>query len=320
MKIKGLLLAIILGLGIPWGLYSIVYNRLEKSNTIQATEMSAAEDITMQDDASTLLPVILPDGTLRQMDLEEYIICAVMGEMPADFESEALKAQAVVARTYALRMHTLSEKHESGALCTDSGCCQAFCSTQDYIAKGNTETAVEKIKNAVRQTENQVLTYNGELIEATYFSCSGGKTEEALAVWGQDVPYLRSVTSPGEEGAPHYVDTVSFTVSELEERLGIPLTGDWLGDVTYTEGGGVDTIQIGAESFRGTQLRSLLSLRSTAFVMTAVADRVIITTKGYGHRVGMSQYGADAMAVKGHSYVEILEYYYPGAKMETWIG
>ena len=166
-----------------------------------------------------------------------------------------------------------------------------------------------------------MLTYQGKLIEATYFSCSGGRTEDALAVWGEDVPYLQSVESPGEEGAAHYVDTVSFTASEFCEKIGKELPGipaEWIGTIRYTAGGGVETIYIGDEPYSGTQLRSMLNLRSTAFLITAAGDTVTITTKGYGHRVGMSQYGADAMAVQGCSYEEILAHYYPGTKLQQW--
>jgi stage II sporulation protein D len=161
-----------------------------------------------------------------------------------------------------------------------------------------------------------VLTYEGSLIEATYFSCSGGSTEDAAAVWGTDFSYLRAVDSPGEEHAAHYTDTVSFTVDELEQRLGVALAGEWIGRVSYTAGGGVDTILIGGKCFTGKEIRTILGLRSTVFEMEVSGETVAITTRGFGHRVGMSQYGADAMAVSGSSYEEILAHYYPGTTIE----
>ncbi len=249
--------------------------------------------------------------------LEEYLVGVVLGEMPADFEAEALKAQAVVARTYTLRANTVYSKHGDGSVCMDSGCCQAYLSPADYLSRGGTQENLDKIQSAVAATAGQVLTYEGVLIEATYFSCSGGSTEDAVAVWGTDYPYLQSVSSPGEEYAAHYTDTVSFTPQELENVLGIELTGSpsqWFGSVTYTEGGGVDTMVIGGKAFRGTELRKLLGLRSTAFTVS-VGDNIIITTRGFGHRVGMSQYGADAMAAGGSSYAEILAHYYQGTKL-----
>jgi stage II sporulation protein D len=178
---------------------------------------------------------------------------------------------------------------------------------------------VDKAREAVEATSGLVLTYEGTLIEATYFSCSGGITEDAVAVWGTDFPYLRSVESPGEESAAHYTDTVRYTKSELEEKLGIPLTGDpksWFSSFQYTAGGGVDTVKVGGILCAGTFLRSKLSLRSTAFTLSADDDGITITTRGFGHRVGMSQYGADVMAVNGSTFEEILAHYYPGATLE----
>jgi stage II sporulation protein D len=137
-----------------------------------------------------------------------------------------------------------------------------------------------------------------------------------VAVWGADFPYLRAVESPGEENAAHYTDTVSFTVGELEDRLGVKLQGNWLGDIRYTQGGGVDTVVMGGKTFTGKTLRTVLGLRSTAFDLEISGDRVTITTRGFGHRVGMSQYGADAMAAAGHSFDEILAHYYPGTTLE----
>ena len=190
------------------------------------------------------------------------------------------------------------------------------------MADGGTEEAVEKIWRAVSETAGQVLAYEGELIEATYYSCSGGRTEDAVAVWEKEVPYLQAVDSPGEEQATHFTDTVTYTQEEFANALGLPLAGPaatWFGEVTYTDGGGVASMVIGTEQFTGVELRKALGLRSTAFRMTAAADHIIITTKGFGHRVGMSQYGADAMAVAGNDYTEILAHYYPGTLLMNWI-
>ena len=177
---------------------------------------------------------------------------------------------------------------------------------------------LDKVKAAVSATTGQVVTYKNQLIEATYFSCSGGRTEDAVAVWGTDVPYLQAVDSPGEEKATHYADTVHFTGTEFARLLGLQLKGNpttWLGAVTYTDGGGVATMTIGGTVFKGTELRQKLGLSSTAFSLEVVADVVKIVTKGFGHRVGMSQYGAEAMAVGGSSYQEILAYDYPGTRL-----
>ena len=142
-----------------------------------------------------------------------------------------------------------------------------------------------------------------------------------MAVWGTDVPYLRSVASPGEENAAHYTDTVTFSPADFASKLGITLSGeasDWFGNVTYTAGGGVAAMEIGGQAFTGTELRKLLNLRSTAFDMTAVDGTIMVVTRGFGHRVGMSQYGADAMAKTGSNYKEILSYYYQGTQLEQY--
>ena len=163
-----------------------------------------------------------------------------------------------------------------------------------------------------------VLTYEGALIEATYFSCSGGMTEDAVAVWGTDVPYLQSVPSPGEENASHYTDAVTYKMDAFFSKLGLAVPDtktQWVTDIVYTKGGGVASVTICGTAFTGTQLRKLLGLRSTAFSIEISDDTITIKTRGYGHRVGMSQYGADAMATTGSAYPEILSYYYQGTEL-----
>ena len=317
---KEISFCILLGVFVP---FMIVGVALEKQN-IESRSMGVipTEETRKETDERTYIHVIMQDGTQVLMELEEYIIGVLLQEMPADFELEAKKAQTVVARTYTLRHTTRSTKHAQGAICTSPSCCQAYISPADFLNAGGTQTAVDQAADAVKQTAGKVLLYEGALIEATYFSCSGGRTEDAAAVWGQDVPYLRAVDSPGEEGADHYMDTVIFTASDFADAMGIPLSGPvetWFGPVSYTEGGGVETMVIGGLSYSGTQLRQKLGLRSTSFEITAELDTIQITTRGYGHRVGMSQYGADAMAVLGSDYPAILEHYYPGTELTDWI-
>ena len=262
-----------------------------------------------------MLRVRTRDGENLDMALEEYLVGVVLAEMPADFEPEALKAQAVVARTYT-RKRMQGDKHGDAALCMDSGCCQGWRSAEEYTQAGGKN--LEKVRRAVADTAGLVLCYEDELIDATYFSCSGGSTEDAVAVWGREVPYLQAVESPGEEEAPRFSDRVTFTAREFAEKLGLSPSGDpktWLGAVTHTAGRGVETMVIRGKEFSGTQLRSLLGLRSTAFQMTVEDGAVTITTRGFGHRVGMSQYGAQAMARSGSSFEEILTHYYRGTQL-----
>ena len=253
-----------------------------------------------------------------KVSLEDYVLGVVLGEMPASFEEEALKAQAVATRTYTLRKIMKQDKHSDADVCTDASCCQAYFRKNDYLATRGTAEDFGKIEAAVKDTKSQVLYYHGELIEATYFSCSGGMTEDAVAVWGSDVPYLASVASPGEDSAKHFATVTTYTKDDFFHRLGLSarhLTADDI-TFTYTSGGGVMQMQLFGASYTGTRVRELLKLPSTAFSVSIVGDNVIINSKGYGHRVGMSQYGADAMALNGSTYDEILSHYYGGTTLE----
>ena len=317
---KEMLLAALMGLVMPAAVLGIAASTNTPDTVLEITTgipTEATESVT--ESLPITVPILAGDGIV-QMELDTYLTGVVLGEMPASFEVEALKAQAVVARTYTMRAYHRGGRHDGAAVCTDPACCQSYISPTDYLAAGGTQESVDRISAAVRATSGQVLTYEGQLIEATYFSCSGGVTEDAAAVWGAEYPYLKSVSSPGEENAAHYSDTVTFSAAEFEAALGRDLSGtpaSWFGLTTYTTGGGVASMEIGGKSYQGTQLRSLLGLRSTAFMVSADLNSVTITTRGFGHRVGMSQYGADAMAVLGSSYAEILAHYYQGTSLDT---
>ena len=256
--------------------------------------------------------VCLTDGT--ELALDAYLQRVLLGEMPISFEKEALKAQAVAARTYTAK--AMAGGKHGGKLCTDSTCCQAFCDAAAFVSFTPEER--EKAADAVRETDALVLTYDGALIEATFFSCSGGRTEDAVAVWGTDYPYLRSVESPGEEAAKYDTDSRLVSKRELETALEITLSDNaasWAGAVQLTSGGGVETIELGGKRFLGVYLRKALGLRSTAFTVTPEGDALRFDTRGYGHRVGLSQYGANAMAADGADFREILRHYYPGTAL-----
>lgn len=315
---KELLLAAFLGLVLPWILVNTVLS-MERSPT------AASEPAQIWETERQTVPHSAMTMTLRQekgsteMDMDTYLTGVLLAELPASFEMEAKKAQAVAARTFAWKAAVTGGKHGDGSVCGNASCCQAYISPEAYTARGGSEEAVEQARLAASGTSGYVLTYKGELIEATYFSCSGGSTEDAVAVWGADFPYLRAVESPGEENATHFTDTVYFTVEELNQALGVTLNGTpdtWFGFATYTAGGGVNTLRIGGKDYKGTELRTRLGLRSTAFTVTPDANGVTISTRGFGHRVGMSQYGAEAMAVSGKDYRQILAYYYAGTELE----
>ncbi len=317
---KILLAALVLGIVIPSIIFALPIKRApqDQQPTQTTTEQLQILETTISQDSSNAIPILTDGGTVTYLLLNDYVTGVVLKEMPASFESEALKAQAVVARTYALKQFASAAKHPGCAACTDPNCCQGYWDPAQYLASGGSKEALDKIRDAVAATEENVLLYDGKPIDATYFSCSGGKTEDACAVWGADVPYLQSVESPGEEKAEHYTDTVTFTAAEFKSLLGAQCEGlaeSWIGKISYTDGGGVESIEIGDEVFSGVTVRQRLGLRSTAFAITALGGTVTVTTKGFGHRVGMSQYGADAMAVSGSNYTQILAHYYPGTEL-----
>lgn len=316
---KDILAALMMGMLMPGVLLNLTVLGLRQDNPIADIQITIPEETEIQKQS---LPVLQrrEDGVTEQGNMEEYLLGVVLAEMPATFQIEALKAQSVAARTFARKAWETGGKHEDGSICWNSGCCQAYIVPEEYLTRGGTEENLNKVRSAVSATAGECLQYEGEFIEATYFSCSGGSTEDAIAVWGTEYPYLQAVESPGEEGARWYTDTVMFSRDQFGEKLGIQLEeepGRWFGEVTYTEGGGVQSMVIGGERYAGTQLRSLLGLRSTAFKIDTWEDNILITTRGYGHRVGMSQYGAEAMALKGSTYREILAHYYPGTELIT---
>ena len=316
---KELLIAALMGLFLPGVILNVAEMLMGNRREPEIGEISLQTQPTMEHQGQRLTVLLRQrDGTTQEMDMDSYLTGVVLAEMPASFAREAKKAQAVVARTFALKAAVTGGKHGDGSVCTESVCCQAYIPPEDY---GGPAEAVDQARSAAEETSGQVLTYGEVLIEATYFSCSGGSTEDAVAVWGRDFPYLRATDSPGEEKAVHYTDTVYFTEKEFQNALGISLPGTpdgWFGFTTYTSGGGVNTIRIGGRDYKGTELRKLLGLKSTAFTVSADPKGVTITTRGYGHRVGMSQYGADAMAEGGSSYEQILSYYYQGTSLVAW--
>lgn len=262
---------------------------------------------------------------VENLDLNTYLTGVLLAEMPMSFEIEALKAQAVAARTFTLRQFQ-GGKHESADICDQSECCQAWIGQEGLSDKlGDCwKNYWERATHAVEATADLVMTYEGELINAVYFSCSGGATEDAVAVWGGAVPYLVSVESPGEENASKYQTEVSVTREAfcriiLQAQPLADLSGPmehWVGSVERSKGGGVAEMVIGGVTFTGTELRTLFGLNATNFTLQPENGEMVFEVFGYGHRVGMSQYGANAMAQGGKSFREILAHYYQGVKIE----
>lgn len=269
-------------------------------------------------------------GKTEVMDLEEYIKGVVAAEMPADFSLEALKAQAVAARTFAYgrlsgAYASKSGVHDGVDICTDSTHCQAWTDKASALKKWSVLFASRnwnKISKAVDDTTGLIVVYQGSVANTLFHASSAGRTENVEDVWpGGSVPYLRSVPSEGDEVSKGYVTTVYLKAGDMVRKLenAYPdekFNEDMIKDMEvleHTEGGRVKKVKIGHITLKGTEFRTLFNLRSAAFTFEPVKDgRIRITTTGFGHGVGMSQWGADSLAKKGGTFREILLHYYTG--------
>lgn len=284
-------------------------------------------DIRFEIESSEYVDVYKKDG-IENMNLEEYLVSVVAAEMPASFELEALKAQAVAARTYTsyIKNHGGCSSHPEADICTNSGCCQAYI-TADRMQKnwgGNFDSYFNKIKTAVSETRGQRIYYDGKEIQAFYHACSGGRTEDCANVYSESLPYLQSVESGGEEGYSHFYGTVSVSPQEFVNAMkeyspsinidAKSLSSD-IGEIKRFESGRVESIKIGNEYFTGREIRGIFKLNSADFTVN-VEGEIIFDTKGFGHGVGMSQDGADAMAKRGATYIDIIEHYYTGVTVK----
>ena len=315
--------AFVLGILIPFLVFQIGAMALNRRNGKMETVPQTHETDGVQQGTKPLqghiesnVLVYMPDGQIVSMPMDDYLTGVILAEMSTSYEMAALQAQAVAARTYACRRQG-EARHPDGSVCTDPGGCQAYVALEDYLDGLGYQDDINKARQAAISTHGEILMYHGKYIEATYFSCAGGKTEDAVAVWGVSYPYLRSVDSPEGEDQ-HNMVSIELTEEELENKLGRVLYGEpesWLGWTTYTAGGGVGTMFFGGQRYQGAEFRSRLGLASTAFTLEPTEDGIRITTCGKGHRVGMSQCGAQAMALSGNTYQEILLHYYPGVSL-----
>lgn len=253
---------------------------------------------------------------ISTMDLENYVIGVVAAEMPASFPIEALKAQAIASRTYA--MYKIENSTKNFDVVTD-------VSNQKYITiiemkdkwKNDFDKYYEKIKDAVEGTKGQILKYNGEIIESFYFSMSNGFTEDSSYVFGEEKDYLKSVESKYESSLKNFSYEKEFTKDEFCKLLSISCNEIVISNIIRSNSNRVNSISINNETFKGTDIRKKLNLRSTDFIINVNGSNVIITTFGYGHGVGMSQYGAMGLANDGYSYEEILKYYYKNVEIDN---
>ena len=283
-----------------------------------------------QQDAATTLRVLVGD-TVEEMTLGDYLQGVLRAEMPASFEEEALKAQAVAARTYTLYKIETGGNHGTDAdICTDSTCCQAYLSAEKAASNWGEKAELyeTKIDNAVAGTDGETILYGGAPILAVFHSSSAGMTRSSGEVWTSDLPYLQSVEAMEDpETVPNYYSTAEFTAQEFKERFlashpEADLSGDmssWIGTITRSEANNVDTITVGGVTVRGTELRSILSLRSASFDVEVKNEKLIFYVTGFGHGVGLSQYGANEMAQEGKTYLDILNHYYTGVTITTYV-
>ncbi len=306
------LIAIVFALG-ALGLHS--RGTEERHEQIEVPDPGAA-------DSAVQLRVKLGDS-VTEMDMDTYLQGVLRAEMPASFEEEALKAQAVAARTetfYKIE-NGPAANHPEADICDDINCCQAYCSAEDAAKNWGSDADyyADKIAAAVRETDGMTILYADAPILAAFFSAASGQTNPAGDVWLNDLPYLQSVKSPeGENEVPNYYSVVTLSEAEFKEKFlqaypEAQLSGaaqDWFGAVERSDSDMVRTIEIGGVTVKGTKVRSLFSLRSASFTVAAEDGNIVFRVTGYGHGVGMSQYGANVLASEGKDYREILHWYY----------
>lgn len=304
-----------------------VYNEEKK-------ELDETKNQTYDYGKNFIIQVYLTESNeIKKMNLEDYVVGVVAAEMPANFESEALKAQAVAARTYAIahmKQYGGNQcENAHGADVCDTIHCQAYITKEKRFESWPKSQCTElwnKIVNAVEQTSGEVLTYNGKLVmEPYYFAISSGKTEDAVEVFSRDIPYLKSVSSEGEEIAPKFKSEYNFTYNNFiniinknypKAKLNIFNIKSSIKILDLSSAGNVKNIKVGQVDISGSEFRKIFSLNSTHFSISIDNGTVKINCLGYGHDVGMSQWGANVMAKKNSKYEEILKHYYSGVEIQ----
>ncbi len=277
-----------------------------------------AEDLSsfpfVKTDSQTYITVFNHETkTVSEVPIESHLVGVLAAEMPATYESEALKAQAVAARSYILsKSESSNSDHPDAIICTNPNHCKGWIS-EDKAKSGwqssERNSNWKKLKKAVNSTKGEFMVCDGETVEAFFFASSGGKTENSEDVWGGSRPYLKSVESPGDVLSPDHKSTVKISADDFSRILG----GSFppvISDITRTAGGSVSTIKINEKTFKGTEIRKMFGLKSANFTVSTSSDLMTFTVLGYGHGVGMSQVGANFMAKNGKNYTEILSHYY----------
>ena len=295
---------------------NIVYENLIQEEIVEELEVEKYNYELI----STVKLLHTKTGIVEEIPLDEYIVNVVAAEMPVDYELEALKAQAIVARTYTMYKITCDKKHENADICDDFNCCQAWISKEDRFNKWDDRKQENwnKLVQAVNETKGKYILYDNKVINAFFHSNSSGKTEKPEDVWGGSLPYLTTVETSGEENYSSYKSEVSFTKDEFEKILNekystFKINFEDVNEISvleYTDSGRVRKIKIGNMEFSGVEIRKMFSLKSTNFIVKILDDKIIFSVLGYGHGVGLSQTGSDALAKQGYTADEIIKHFY----------
>ena len=304
----------------------IIFTNQFKSEEVVSNNIEEEEIKYDYGDYSNIKLLHIETGEVQNLDLDDYLLGVVSSEMPANFEIEALKAQAVVARTYTIYQIKNGSKHENADMCDNSLCCQAWISKEDRFARWEEENREEywnKIYQAVKGTKGKIILYEGEPINALFHSNSGGKTELSINVWGGNYPYFQSVETSGEEAYTSFNSETRISKDTLIQKMLEKYTNfsidfskeDAIKVLEYTDSGRVKIIQIGNTKISGVDARKIFSLKSAKFDVQIKNDEIVFNVQGYGHGVGFSQCGSDAMAKSGKKYDEIIKYYYKNVEI-----
>lgn len=297
-------------------------NKEEEKQEVQEPEI----DYTAKYKNITLLHT--STDTVETISLDDYLVNVVSAEMPVDYEEEALKAQATVARTYTLYQIENSKKHQEADMCDSSSCCQAWITKEKrYEAwKENQDEKWEKIRKAVYSTAGDIITYQGKPIDAFFHSNSGGMTEIPVNVWGgSNFPYLQVVETSGEDEYSQFYSEKEYTYIEIEEKMKQNYNDfqiNWseenaISILEYTESSRIRTLKVGNKNISGVEARKIFELKSTNFTIENVNGKVKFSVVGYGHGVGMSQTGSNTLAKQGKNYKEIIQHFYKDIEIKN---
>ncbi len=303
------------------------YNKENKTDEQNSNKSEQNNTIYDYKNYNTIKLLHSKTHTVEEIPLDEYLYGVVSAEMPADFDLEALKAQAIVARTYTIyKIEQNQSKHGEAHICDDSTCCQAWITKEDRLARWDEDKREEnwnKIVLAVNETKGKIITYNGKPINAFFHSNSGGSTEAPVNVWGgSGYPYLQAVETSGEDGYSQFSSELEISkddfILKMKEKYNDFIIDfnqqDCIKVIDYTSGGRIKTIKIGNHNLSGVEVRTIFGLRSANFTVE-INNNIKFNVTGYGHGVGMSQTGADSLAKQGYGYEDIIKHFYTGVEV-----